>query len=95
MSHARALRALVLLLALPALALAGRTLAGRTLAGRTLAGPPAGSAALSYAVAVDPAAQVYRVDVRVSGAAEPAVDLRMPAWQPASYALQPYAAAVG
>lgn len=39
--------------------------------------------------------QTYRVEVRVAGATEPEVELRMPSWQPASYALQPYAKAVG
>jgi predicted metalloprotease with PDZ domain len=48
-------------------------------------------AALEYTIAPDAAAQAFRVRVHVTGADEDAVELRMPSWQPASYAVQPYA----
>ncbi len=50
-------------------------------------------ASIAYSIAPDHAARSFRIDVRVDGATEPAVELRMPSWQPASYALQPYAGA--
>jgi predicted metalloprotease with PDZ domain len=66
-------------------------LAVAVLAASVSAARAAERASLAYRVAADPAANAFHVGVRVEGAAEPAVDLRMPSWQPASYALQPYA----
>src|SRR5262245_9429539 len=50
-------------------------------------------ASLAYIITPIVTSQAFHVEVRVAGATEPAVEIRMPSWQPASYAMQPYAAA--
>lgn len=50
-------------------------------------------ATLAYAIEPRPESRSFRISVRVEGVPDAAVELRMPSWQPASYALQPYAGA--